>query len=186
MMTRKLSVLLLSLTLAALTARGDAVIEKTEVAGIINYSEYAGEQGFAGSKVGFGGATQPAAMDWLKQEGFGTVINLRLADEEGVDVETSRAAAEAAGLRYVHLPFDAGNPDQGQIDRFFSLLEDSSNQPVYVHCGSATRAGALWMIGRVQQDKLDLQAAGGEARAIALKPEAAVNFATGYLSRDTR
>ena len=35
-------------------------------------------------------------MPWLRDEGFSTVINLRAATEEGVDLEGCRAAAEAA------------------------------------------------------------------------------------------
>ena len=74
---------------------------------IENFSTITDSSGFAGPTLGFGGATQDSAMTWLKDEGFSTVINLRLAGEEGVDIECSRDAAEAAGLKYVHLPFSA-------------------------------------------------------------------------------
>ena len=72
--------------------------------GIKNFSRTDRPSGFAGFPAGFGGATPDSAMDWLKAEGFASVINLRVANEEGVDLEASRAAAAAAGLEYVHLP----------------------------------------------------------------------------------
>jgi hypothetical protein len=57
-------------------ARG---FEKHDAPGIENFSRMDGTPAFAGSPVGFGGATRPAAMPWLSSEGFATVINLRLA-----------------------------------------------------------------------------------------------------------
>ena len=49
-------------------------------------------------------------MAALKKEGFVSVINLRLPTEEGANVEAGRAAAQAAGLKYIHLPFNAAHP----------------------------------------------------------------------------
>jgi len=68
-----------------------APIEKAAIPGVTNFSRI-------DQSVGFGGATQPSAMPRLKSEGFASVINLRVAREDGADVDVSRAAAEAAGL----------------------------------------------------------------------------------------
>ena len=67
------------------------------MADIDNFSRIETTPGFAGSRVGFGGATPSTAMPWLKSEGFAAVVNLRLATEEGADVDTCRSAAEDAG-----------------------------------------------------------------------------------------
>lgn len=109
------------------------------------------------------------------------MINLRLADENGNDVEASHAAAEAAGLNYIHLPFSTKNPGT-VIDDFLAAIGAPENQPVYVHCGSATRVAALWMIGRVLEDGWDIDQARAEAEQIAAKPEQAIAFATKYLA----
>ena len=53
-------------------------------------------------------------MAVLKDRGFATVVNLRLATESGADVDDSRAAAEAAGLEYIHVPF---NPERSRPGR---------------------------------------------------------------------
>ena len=93
----------------------------------------------------------------------------------------SRGAAEKAGLNYVHLPFDSANPPPGFFDRFLSAVSDEFNQPIYIHCGSATRVAALWMSKRVVADGWSMESAEVEARAIADKPDEAVGFATKYI-----
>ena len=156
-------------------------VHKVEAPGIVNFSLLEGSTGYAGSRVGFGGATQASAMPWLKREGFATVINLRLASEDGATVEQSQAAATAVGVKYIHMPFDPRNPASDIMDNFISAIGEKSNQPVYIHCHSATRAAALWMISRVQKDGWAFDGAANEAKLIAEKPEESISFASAYL-----
>ena len=158
------------------------LVEKTDIPGIVNFSRIESSTGFAGSPVGFGGATQRSAMSLLKDEGYAAVINLRLVSERGADVEGSRAAAEAAGLNYIHLPLNPQKLTPAVVDAFVAALGNGENRPVYVHCASATRVAALWMIGRVQTDGWDIDAAEAEARMIAAKPDSAVALATRYMT----
>ncbi len=158
-------------------------VERAEVRGIVHFSQLDESSGFAGSRVGFGGVTQASAMPWLKREGFATVINLRLASEEGAAVEDSRAAAAAAGLKYFHIPFNPRSPAPKLVDDFIRAVGDKANQPVYIHCKSATRAAALWMIGRVLEDGWALDDAAKEAESIAKKPAEAISFVSAYLER---
>ena len=165
--------MLLAAVLAAIVAIPlSAQVQKQEIPGIRNYSR-------VDATVGCGGAVDPAAMAALKKEGFVSVINLRLANEEGADVEAGRAAAQAAGLKYIHLPFNAAMPDPKVVDSFLAAVADKSNQPVFIHCGSANRVGGVWMIKRVLQDKWPIDRARAEAEAIGLQqPAAASAFAT--------
>jgi len=158
-------------------------VHKVEAPGIVNFSLLEGSTGYAGSSVGFGGATQASAMPWLKSEGFATVINLRLASEDGATVERSQAAATAIGMKYVHLPFDPHSPAPNLMDNFISAVGEKSNQPVYIHCHSATRAAALWMISRVQKDGWAFDDAANEAKLIAEKPDESIAFASTYLKK---
>ena len=151
-----------------------AQVTKAEVPGIKNFSRL-------GGATGFGGATRPSAMARLKDDGFAAVINLRLASESDVDVDASRAAAETAGLTYIYLPFDAANPDPQLVPNFLAAVGDEANQPVYIHCASATRVAGLWMIKRVLEDGWEIDQARVEAEAIAMKPEQSVAFATKYI-----
>ena len=105
----------------------NAQVEKFKVSGIQNYSRIKGV-------AGFGGATQPTAMKELKKLGYKSVLNLRLASEKGVDIAAERSAAEAAGMKYIHLPFDAANPDSLLVENFIAAMVDKENQPVYIYC----------------------------------------------------
>jgi len=151
-----------------------AQVEKKEVAGIRNYSR-------VDATVGCGGAVDPAAMATLRKEGFVSVINLRLPTEEGANVDAGRAAAQTAGLKYIHLPFNVAAPDAKVVDSFLAAVADKSNQPVFVHCGSASRVGGMWMIKRVLQDKWMLDRAMTEAKAIGLNNAQLEAFAVQYI-----
>ena len=151
-----------------------AQVQKKEVAGVRNYSR-------VDATVGCGGAVDPAAMKTLKSEGYVSVINLRLATEEGANVEAGRAAAQAAGLKYIHLPFNAAAPDPKVVDSFLAAVADTRNQPVFIHCGSANRVGGVWMIKRVLQDKWTIDRAAVEAEAIGLNNAQLKAFATDYI-----
>jgi uncharacterized protein (TIGR01244 family) len=155
-------------------APASAQVKKGEVPGVTNFSR-------VDATVGCGGATQPSAMAELKKEGFTSVINLRLATEPGADIDKSRAAAQAAGLKYIHLPFDAASPDPALVDTFLSAVANTSNQPVYIHCASANRVGSVWMIKRALQDGWDIDRARQEAEAIGLTNARLKDFAAEYI-----
>ncbi len=152
-----------------------AQVQKQDMPGIRNYSR-------VDATVGCGGAVDPSAMALLRQEGFVSVINLRLASEQGANVEAGRAAAQAASLRYIHLPFNGASPDPAIVESFLAAVADRSNQPVFIHCGSANRVGAFWMIKRALQDEWPVEKALVEAQAIGLRSEGLTTFATEYIS----
>jgi len=151
-----------------------AQVKKSEMPGVRNYSR-------VDATVGCGGAVDPTAMSALRKEGYVSVINLRLASEAGADVDAGRAAAKTAGLKYIHLPFNAASPDPKVVTDFLGAVADKSNQPVFIHCGSANRVGAVWMIKRVLQDGWAVDRAQTEAEAIGLQNPQLVAFATSYI-----
>ena len=159
----------------AVAAVAGAQVRKAEMEGVNNFSR-------VDATVGCGGATQPTAMTALKKNGFVSVINLRLPSEQGADIDGSRAAAQSAGLKYIHLPFDAANPDPKVVENFLAAVSDESNQPVYIHCASANRVGAVWMIKRALQDGWDVDRAREEAEAIGLSNPRLKTFATEYIA----
>jgi uncharacterized protein (TIGR01244 family) len=127
-----------------------------------------------------GGATSNEAFPALKKEGFVSVINLRQADEQGVDVPGARAAAEAAGLKYVHIPVRPSAPEAASVDAFLAAVTNKTNQPMYIHCGSANRVAAMWLIKRVVVDGWEIPRATEEAKAIGLTSEPLRQFAVDY------
>jgi uncharacterized protein (TIGR01244 family) len=128
------------------------------------------------------GATTPAAVAGIKQMGYASIINLREASEAGADVEGEAAAAKTAGITFIHLPFNGANPDPTVADRFLKAVTDPKNQPAFVHCASANRAAAMWMIKRMQVDKWDADRAGAEAAALGLTNNALKTFALNYVA----
>ena len=167
---------LVALAIAVLLAiPAAAQVQKKEMAGVRNYSR-------VDATVGCGGAVDPAAMTALKEEGFVSVVNLRLPSEPGADVEAGRNAAQAAGLKYIHLPFNVAQPDAKVVDSFLAAVADKSNQPVFIHCGSASRVGGMWMIKRALQDGWAIEKARAEGEAIGLNSAALVAFATDYIN----
>jgi uncharacterized protein (TIGR01244 family) len=169
---------LATLTLV-LSAGLSGQVTKHELPGVRNFSR-------VDATVGCAGAVDPAAMSALRKEGFVSVINLREASEQGADVEGSRAAAQKAGLKYIHLPFNAGKPDREVVDKFLSAVADKSNQPVFIHCGSANRVGAMWMIKRALQDGWPIEKAQAEGQAVGLSSPQLVAFATEYIKTHQR
>ncbi|HEU5182072.1 MAG TPA: sulfur transferase domain-containing protein [Candidatus Polarisedimenticolia bacterium] len=155
----------------------DPAVKKSEAPGIKNYSLLEGSRGYGGARFGFGGATEPSAMAFLKKQGFASVINLRAATEEGADVEAGRAAALQAKLAYFHIPFDPAHPDPDVVEKFLAVLGAPANQPVFIHCKSGNRVGSLWMIKRVLKDGWTIDKAREEAVAIGLATPQAEKFA---------
>ena len=158
-------------TLGAAIAQ--AQVTKESVPGVTNFARVE-------TTIACAGATTPAAVAGLKRMGYGSIINLRLASEEGADVEAEAAAAEAAGIKYVSLPFDGASPDPAVVDRFLTAVTDPANQPVFLHCHTGNRAAAFWMIKRMVVDGWDADRASAEASALGLTSPALKAFALKY------
>jgi uncharacterized protein (TIGR01244 family) len=133
--------------------------------------------------VACGGATTAAAWPELRERGFKAVINLRQADEPGADISSAKTAAEAAGLRYIHIPLSSSRPDAAAVDAFLVAVRDPANSPVYIHCASANRVGGVWLVKRMLVDGWDEPRALAEADAIGLKSAPLREFMLAYARR---
>ena len=151
----------------------------------ISKRKYPGVQNFSrvDATIACGGATTPAAIHALKADGFTSIVNLRAADEPGANVDGEAAAAQKAGVRYFHLPFKAAAADTAIVDRFLAVVAAPSNQPVFIHCATANRVAALWLIKRVRLDGWTVDKALTEAEVIGLTSEPLRRFALDFLAR---
>jgi uncharacterized protein (TIGR01244 family) len=149
--------------------------EKLTRAGITNYTK-------VDAVVACGGATDASALAGLKSDGFKSVINLRLATENGANVEQNQAQAKDLGLNYFHLPLSGAAPDPAIVDQFLSIVSNTANQPVFIHCASANRVGAVWLVKRVLQDGWAVDKATTEAKAIGLTAPGLEKFALDYIA----
>jgi uncharacterized protein (TIGR01244 family) len=145
-------------------------VSKESVPGIVNFAKVE-------TTVACAGATTPAALAEVKRMGYASVINLRQANEPGADIDAAAAAAKAAGINFIHIPFNAASPDPMLVDNFLKAITDKANQPAFIHCASANRAAALWLVKRIAVDKWDVERASTEAAALGLTNPALKAFA---------
>jgi protein tyrosine phosphatase (PTP) superfamily phosphohydrolase (DUF442 family) len=108
------------------TAAGSAQVVKQEVPGIRNFAKIE-------STVACAGAITPAAIQEIKNMGYASIINLRLASEQGADIEGHTAAAKAVGVPYYHIPFSAAAPDPAVVDTFLKTITTPGVQPAFIH-----------------------------------------------------
>lgn len=107
------------------TPAGAQVIKET-VPGITNYARVE-------STVACAGAITTGAVPEIKRLGYKSIINLRLASEPGANIEEATAAAKAAGITYIHIPFSAGNPDPAAVDAFLKAIRTPGGEPAFIH-----------------------------------------------------
>lgn len=126
MRTRSWVVATLLLCGLASAPLGAQQVNKEQVDGIRNLSRIE-------STVACAGAITPKAVQAIKEMGYGAIINLRLASEPGADIEGHTAAAKAAGIRYIHIPFSATAPDPAAVDAFLSAITSPGVEPAFIH-----------------------------------------------------
>lgn len=165
--------------MVAVGAEAPQQVVRQEMAGVRNLSQ-------VGPTVACAGATDAAAIPEIAKSGYKAIVNLRVASEQGAAIDESRAAASRTGIRYIHLPFDTARPDAGIVDRFIAAVTEPANQPIFIHCASANRVGALWMIKRVTVDGWDTAKAESEARAIGLSNPGLRDWAVARIAERKR
>src|SRR3954453_11166105 len=72
-------------------------VTKQTVPGVTNFAKLE-------TTIACGGATTPQAVPELKKMGYASIVNMRLANEPGENVEEEGDAAKAAGIKYFHIP----------------------------------------------------------------------------------
>lgn len=171
------------LTLAALclspALAGAQQVTKQTVPGITNFARVE-------TTVACGGATKPEAVPELKKMGFASIINLRLADERGAEIDAEAAAAKAAGITFIHIPFNGQSPDPAVAERFLTAITAPGAQPAYIHCAGGNRAAAMWLVKRLAVDHWDVDRATTEATALGLTSPVLKQFAIDYAQSHKR
>jgi uncharacterized protein (TIGR01244 family) len=118
----------------------------------------------------------------LKKQGVTTIINLRTPQE--YDAAPEEAKAKELGLRYFNIPVASNGPKDEQVVEFLKLTDDPKNRPAFIHCASANRVGAFWMIRRVLRDNWTMDAAKTEATMIGMRAQNLIDFATQYIAKN--
>ena len=173
-MKRLFSLILVCTAGASIAAAQSRVVQES-VPGIRNFSHLE-------TTVACAGAVTPDSVIRIKEMGFGSIINLRLADEPGAEIEAEAAAARAAGISFFHLPFSGGAPEPAVVDRFLEVIVAPGNEPAFIHCASGNRAAAMWMAKRALVDGWTSERALEEAAALGLSSEPLKTFVLGYIA----
>ncbi len=167
-------VVIVAISVAIAAAQG--TVTKENVPGIQNFNRIE-------TTIACAGAITPGSVAEIKKMGFVAVFNLREAGEPGNDIEAEAAAAKAAGVNFVSLPFNGSKPDPAVVDRFLKAIVEKGNQPAFIHCAGGNRAAAMWFIKRALVDKWDNDKAMAEATALGFTSAPLKTFAIDYVEK---
>ena len=117
---------LLTLAGCLMAAVAGAQVVTQEIPGIRNFAKVE-------STVACAGAITPAAIEKIKAMGYASIINLRLATEQGADIDANTAAAKAVDMPYYHIPFSGAAPDPAAVDTFLKTITAPGVQPAFIH-----------------------------------------------------
>ena len=116
------------------------------------------------------GKPSPEALAHLKQQGFKTVIDLRMPAE---GLEEEKASVEGQGLRYVSVPFTSASFSLADALKVKGVLDDPASGPVLLHCAAANRAGGVLAVIEAKNGK-SLEQAIEEGKKAGLRSDAMV------------
>jgi len=129
-----------------------------------------------------GGQPRLEHLEKLKTEGVKAIINLRQPSEHRAAEE--EAKAKELGLKYFNIPVVYTDPKEEQVTEFLKITDDPANRPAFIHCTSAKRVGAFWLIRRVLRDGWTFEAAEKEAEQVGLRESPHLNeFARQYIEK---
>ena len=158
---------------------GQSQVKKETVAGINNFSKVE-------STVACAGAITPASVAEIKKMGYASIINLREATEQGANIDAEAAAAKAAGINFVHVPFNGQQPSPAAVDQFLKAITVPGNNPSFIHCAGGNRAAAMWFIKRGVVDKWEIDRAMAEATDLGFTSQALKTFAIEYIKSHSK
>jgi uncharacterized protein (TIGR01244 family) len=115
------------------------------------------------------GQLPPEALQQLSQQGYRSVLNLRVPNETGW-LANEQTIVESAGLGYAHIPLQPTHLSAESQAAVLSELE-LLPKPVLIHCGVGARAGAIALIALATQQQLSRNAVLAKAQELGINPE---------------
>ena len=128
-------------------------------------------------------AGQPSAAAWpqLADAGYRTVLDLRAPEEpRGYD---EPAAVRAAGLQYVAIPVAQPTLGDSEFDSFREVVRTPERRPIFVHCATSNRVGALLLPYFALDEGMSLADASRLAQSAGLRNLDLQSIAVDYARR---
>ncbi|HLB59938.1 MAG TPA: protein tyrosine phosphatase family protein [Bdellovibrionota bacterium] len=104
-----------------------------------------------------GGQPNQESLKVAKKAGYKTIINLRPREEWPFD---EKSYVEDLGMAYVLIPIVG--PESITLEKgkeFQTILNNKDSYPVFIHCGSSNRVGALFALYEFLENKADVETA---------------------------
>lgn len=128
-------------------------------------------------------------LESLPSEGFRSVVNFRTAGEEDqpLSPEEESAKVKSVGMNYLHVPVSMDGMEMSRVDEFrkqYPLLPG----PVFAHCKSGKRAGAMMMMHTAVENAMSGEQALAQAKNMGFecdKPELE-QFVKEYVNQRTQ
>jgi protein tyrosine phosphatase (PTP) superfamily phosphohydrolase (DUF442 family) len=108
-------------------------------------------------------------LDWLKANGYKTVLFLR---GPGVSDAADRKQLEQRGLTFTSLEVSPATLSQATVDAFARGVTELSAQPLFVYDADGSLAGGLWYLYFRQVERLPDEAARLRAARLGLRDAA--------------
>jgi len=82
-------------------------------------------------------------IDWLKQNAYRAVLHMR---QPGEDDAAERRLFERRGLKYLSLEVSPQTLSRVLVDEFNRIVDDRSNQPLFIYDKEGALTGGLWYL----------------------------------------
>jgi uncharacterized protein (TIGR01244 family) len=113
------------------------------------------------------GQPTPTDFDLLAKRGVKKIVTFRTDGEVQWD---ERARAAEVGIEFLEIPYAS---IESLTDEVFAesrkVIRQAKGEPIFLHCGAATRVAAVWLAYRVLDQGVDLEIATREAEKIGLR-----------------
>lgn len=98
---------------------------------------------FVEPRLGAGLKPDIDGLDWLRGNGFRTVIHVRAVGE---DDSADRKQVEKRGMKFISVESPATVPSRQDGDAFTRLLRNSADAPIFVYDRDGALAGSFWYL----------------------------------------
>jgi len=119
-------------------------------------------------KVATGLKPFPDGLDWLRVNGYRTVLHII---QPGEDDAADRRQVEKYGLKYLSLELSPQSLSRATVEQFGRTVNDAASQPLFVYDRDGALAGGLWYLHFRTVDKDSDDVARIRAGPLGLKPD---------------